>query len=248
MSGQTQIDELALQAFLDGELAVEERQAVEDAIAKDPALGIRVAQYRNDKTRLATLYGRLDLGPTPPAWIETIRRGPVRRGPSLRFLGAIAAALLVVAVVASYYGSLSPARETIVAEAMAARDNALSPRRSVYGPAAIAAANQMVATALAMPAKAPDLSRLGYRLAGVRVYGDVPGGKAVELLYRRADDKLFSLYVRRPTGAARFDQFREGRLRVCIWQDEVLGAVMAGEMSAAEMQRLASLAYSGLET
>jgi anti-sigma factor RsiW len=248
MSGQTHIDELALQAFLDGELAVEERQAIEDAIARDPALAIRLAQHRADKTRLATLYGRLDLGPTPPEWIETIRRAPVRRGPSLRVLGAIAAALLVVAVGVSYYQGLSPARETIVAEALAARDNALSPRRSVDGPGVAAAASAIVASALAMPAKAPDLSRLGYRLAAVRVYAGVPGGKAVELLYRRADDKLFSLYVRRPTGAARFDQFREGRLRVCIWQDDVLGAVMAGEMSAAEMQRLASLAYSGLET
>jgi anti-sigma factor RsiW len=59
---------------------------------------------------------------------------------------------------------------------------------------------------------------------------------------------LFALYLRHPSGPARFDQFKQGRLRVCIWQDEVLGTVMTGEMSAAEMQRLASLAYTGLES
>jgi hypothetical protein len=35
-------------------------------------------------------------------------------------------------------------------------------------------------------------------------------------------------------------------LRVCIWQDDQVGMVMAGDVSTAAMQRLASLAYSGL--
>jgi hypothetical protein len=38
---------------------------------------------------------------------------------------------------------------------------------------------------------------------------------------------------------------RDG-MRICIWQDEVLSTVMLGEMSAGEMARIASLAYSGL--
>ena len=59
---------------------------------------------------------------------------------------------------------------------------------------------------------------------------------------------MFALYLRRPSGRAAFDQYKQGSLRVCIWQDDVLGAVMTGEMSAAEMQRLASLAYTRLES
>lgn len=35
-------------------------------------------------------------------------------------------------------------------------------------------------------------------------------------------------------------------MQICIWQDEVIGSVMLGEMSAGEMARLASLAYSEL--
>jgi anti-sigma factor RsiW len=35
-------------------------------------------------------------------------------------------------------------------------------------------------------------------------------------------------------------------MRICIWQDEELSTVMLGEMSAGEMARVASLAYSGL--
>jgi anti-sigma factor RsiW len=99
-----------------------------------------------------------------------------------------------------------------------------------------------------MPVKAPDLTRLGYRLASMAVYNGTPGGNAVELVYRKADGRDFTLYVRHASDAPRFDQFERAGLRVCIWQDEVLGTVMSGKMSAAEMQRLAALAYSGLES
>jgi anti-sigma factor RsiW len=87
---------------------------------------------------------------------------------------------------------------------------------------------------------------MGYRLDGVRIYGGLPGGKAVEIDYRNARNTLFTLYLRRPSSPPRVDIVERGRLRICIWQDDEMGAVMAGEMSAGEMARLASLAYSGL--
>ncbi len=76
-----------------------------------------------------------------------------------------------------------------------------------------------------------------------------PGGKSVELRYRRrARNRDFALYVRHPSSAVRFDQYKRAGLRICVWQDDVLGTVMTGPISAAEMQRLASLAYTGLES
>jgi anti-sigma factor RsiW len=35
-------------------------------------------------------------------------------------------------------------------------------------------------------------------------------------------------------------------LRICIWQDDIIGTVMVGDMSAGEMARAASAAYAGL--
>ena len=78
------------------------------------------------------------------------------------------------------------------------------------------------------------------------MYPHAPGGSAAELLYRDRQDRLFTLYVRRSDGSARFDQFKRAGLRVCVWQDDQLGMVMAGDVSTAAMQRLASLAYTGL--
>jgi anti-sigma factor RsiW len=82
---------------------------------------------------------------------------------------------------------------------------------------------------------------MGYQLSGLHLYG-----KAAEIVYRGPQDQLFTLYVRRSDGAARFDQFERRGLRVCIWQDDQISTVMAGNISAAVMQRLATLSYTGL--
>lgn len=106
--------------------------------------------------------------------------------------------------------------------------------------------NQILTAALEMPLQAPDLEKMGYRLDEVRVYSGVPGGKAVGLSYRDAQMRLFTLYLRHPSSPPRVDLYQREGVRICIWQDDVLGTVMLGEMSAAAMARIASLAYSGL--
>jgi len=56
-----------------------------------------------------------------------------------------------------------------------------------------------------------------------------------------------TLFVRRSDGVPRFELLKSGTLRTCIWQDEVVGAVMMGEMSAGQMMRVASAAYLALD-
>ena len=103
-----------------------------------------------------------------------------------------------------------------------------------------------VSSAVALHVKVPDLEKMGYRLTAIHLYPGAPGGSAAELLYRDQQNRLFTLYLRHSDGTARFDQFERDGLRVCVWQDEELSTVMAGNVSTAAMQRLASLAYTGL--
>ena len=65
-------------------------------------------------------------------------------------------------------------------------------------------------------------------------------------ILRDAAARHFTVYLKPSSGTPRFDMIKRGDVRICVWQDDVLGAVMLGEMSAAEMLRIASLAYSGL--
>ena len=252
MSEPLHIADETLHALIDGELPVEERAQVEDAVAADTDLSTRAALFRADKTRLHEVYGRVADLPVPAKWIDMIEHRPsaMQRLLPVQTIAAIAAALLILIGGPLLYRQSTPHEEAIVEEALAARSDALPAKQIIAvntGGSSIAASAAVKST-LGMPVKAPDLSRMGYTLIGVRTYDRASSGNAVELLYRRGGDRTFALYVRKPSGPPRFDQYKQGNMRVCIWQDDVIGTVMTGEMSAAEMQRLASLAYTGLES
>jgi anti-sigma factor RsiW len=169
---------------------------------------------------------------------------------SRRGIVAIAASLLLILTVNLWfvYERFTITNEdAIVAEAFAARQDSMRPEQSLaVASTAPEERNQVLTKALSMTLKAPDLTKLGYRLANIRVYSGVAGGKAAELGYRDAQNRLFTLYLRHPSGPPRVDLVERDGMRICVWQDDVLGTVMLGEMSAGEMARIASLAYSGL--
>jgi len=252
MIGEPAANDELLHAYIDGELREDARDAFEQNLAGDPELAARLALFEADKARLTQIYGTLAGGPLPARWLERIKTHaqprPTPAWFSIEAVAGIAAALMLLIGGSLVYRENVPHEEPIIEEALAARNDVLPLQASIPVSAANeSAASHALASSLAMHVGVPDLSRMGYRLTGMRVYTSVPGGKAVELLYRHRDNRMFALYLRRPTGPARFDQFKQAGIRVCIWQDNVLGAVMTGEMSAAEMQRLASLAYTGLE-
>ena len=245
MSAHIEFNDEELHAFIDGELAAARQKEMEKAIKSDSVLAERIAAFQSDKALLTGALDSLLHRPLPKKWVKLIdSHEPVRANVWSRdgFL-AIAATLLIAVTAGIAYWNSVPHEEAIVAEALSARGDF---GKATIAPANAVEANTIISSALRAHVKAPDLSRMNYALTGVRVYTHVPGGSAVELLYRHTDGRIFTVYVRHPSSAARFDQFRQGDLRVCIWQDDELGAVMAGRMSAAEMQRLASLAYSGL--
>lgn len=249
----TELEDQRLHAFIDGELPKDERARMAEALAADPPLARRADLFREDKERLWQAYGQIADRPIPHRWIQMIE-APARRPRrvfSMETIAAMAAAVLLFLGGPLVYRQMTPHEEPIVEEALAARDATVAAGHiaAIRQTSQTAAVGHAVSAALAMRVSAPDLSRMGYTLAGYRIYRSADGGKpAAELLYRRRDNRVFALYLRRPNGAPRFDQYKQGNLRVCIWQDDVLGAVMTGEMSAAEMQRLASLAYTGLES
>jgi len=240
-----------LHAFIDDELDDPRRAEIEALVARDTALSARVAEFRKDKADLAEAYAGLIERPLPEAWLAMIEKSTKKPrmhiSPPAWAAIAAAFAVLVLGTIA-YRQAAAPKKDDIIAEALAARNDAIAPRvaEAVETGTGPTVRDKEVSVALKMRVKAPDLSKLGYRLARLQIYDDVPGGHAVELVYRGSQDRYFTLYLRHSTSEPRFDQFEDGGIRVCIWQDDVLGAVMVGKMSAAEMQRLASLAYIGL--
>ena len=256
MNHESEISTEELHAFIDGELDAIRTAEIAKLVATNTDLAWRIQAFRSDKERLGQIYGRLEDLPLPPKLLRIAEGTIERQRPSIlgmpltrRGIAAIAAApLLTLGVFFAARRFALPDEDTIIPEALAARQDTMQPEQ-VFAASTVSAPegrNQILATALAMMVKAPDLMKLGYGLASIRVFAGVPGGRSVELVYRNAQDRLFTLYIRHPSGPARVDLGQREGMRICIWQDDVLGTVMLGEMSAGEMARLASLAYSGL--
>jgi len=242
-----------LHALIDGELDPFQRSRFAGIVANDPAAMRRVMAFRSDRELIRLVYAPLKERPLPTEWLRSIAEGTGPRRslfhPPTIFAVAASVAFCAAGAIAWRQFPLS-SKDDIVAEALAARENRVAPDLviAIDDRTGRAVRDDVASAALGMRVKAPDLSRVGYRLATLLVYGHALGGQAVEFVYRGAKGRLATLYVRRSTSAPRFDQFARGGTRVCLWQDDVLGSVVAGEMPAPEMQRLASLAYTGLSS
>lgn len=249
------ITEEELQSFIDGEIEPQRAAQIATAAQSDSMLARRIAAFREDKLRLRQAYAPVAAAPLPENWLHLIDRH-ARERPATRSWPRIpqqvlAAAAAILLLVGSFGLSREflrpPTEEQIINEALAARAHIVQPEQTLTAAqlAPPGGGATLLSKALASKIKTPDLARMGYRFEGARIYDGVPA-KAVELDYRNARNVLFTVYLRRPSSPPQVDIIERGRLRICLWQDDELGAVMAGEMPAGEMARLASLAYSGL--
>lgn len=249
MTSQAKIRDEDLHAFIDGELDAEDRARVEAALHADPNLGEQANAFRADKARLVSLYGGGLNEPLPREWLaqieEATARHPLPRT-AWAMLALAASFVLVLSGVIGWREFAQSPRDDVVADALAARAHETVPDYvvPVSSTDQIRAESAVMAKSLDTRVKAPDLTRMGWRLVGVDVYS--APAPSFDLRYVDARGRAVTLYIRRSPGSTRFDIFSAKGLKVCVWQDNVISTVVTGAMSAGEMERLASLAYSGL--
>lgn len=253
MTTRPTISEEELSAFIDGELDAEARTAVEASLAANAVLAGHAAQLESDKRRLKDIYGPLAARPLPENWRVRIesRTQPSWSRLSYGTIAAVAATLLVAAGLFSLWpqGPDSGGHD-VIAEALNVRSDAVHPA-AVIDIVSPQEASTAVSNALHVRFEAPDYSHLGYALKRVQIYAGAPGARPVELVYRNAQMRDVTLYVRRPVHALPANaqaipvqMLPKGDLYVCAWQGETLDAVVAGKMSGREMLRVASASYS----
>ena len=249
MTDQLKISDLDLSAYVDGELDIDRAKAVEDAAAHDAGLAARVAAYRADKKLLWNVYAPLVANPVPSAWIELARAVPspaAGRRRSWRLAGIAAAATLVVLGSLSLFDSrYKPGSPVDVVEAALNVRNSGTAEKSISVASLVEARryNEALRGILGVNIHVPALDSLGFQVAGLKFYEH-----AAEIEYRDGKGRLFTIYLTPSDGTIRFDQFERNGLHVCVWQDDQLSSVMVGTISAAMMQRLASMTYLGLTT
>jgi anti-sigma factor RsiW len=240
------VSEMDLHAFIDGELPPERVAEVEAALARDPSLAARVRDFRADKTALIAAYAPLANASIPTGLAAAARNGSLllakKRGGG--YLAACA-----IALAASILLTLTPRapRESAIEQALAARESMRAPSHELdeRDPANVEAADQAMSAMLGNPVRAPDLARAGFKLISAEIYGETHSD-AVQLRYEDVARRLFTVYLRPPAGPDLFEVTQRGAVRICVWQNADVTAVMTGEMSTPELFRLASLTYSSL--
>jgi len=241
------VSEMDLHAFIDGELPPERAAAVEAAVARDPFLAARVRDFRADKLALIAAFGPLADAPVPAALLRAARKGPAR--PAIKRWGRPLALAGAAALAASLLLTLTrrEPRNPAIEQALAARDNARTPSRELDGRdlASIEAADQAMSDMLGSSTRVPDLQRAGFKLVSAEFYGRTRSD-AVQLRYEDAQRRLFTVFLRPSAGPDAFEVTERGPVRICVWQNADVTAVMTGEMATPELFRLASLAYSSL--
>jgi anti-sigma factor RsiW len=255
------IEDAELHAYIDGLLPPDRVAYIETALRGDPDLAGRVGAYAGDRAALRAAFPLPALDDTPPAWIARIRAAqaappvalpparrarpavPRARGTAQGWAMALAACLLLALGLGIYLRPERGGADAVLLQAEQARLQRLAPTLRLDGAQLADAARLSAAMtgAVGLKIAAPDLSRLGWRLREADTYPH-----AAALRYAAADGRALTLFVRKSSGEPRFDLLKTGAIRTCIWQDEVVGAVMMGDMSAGQMMRVASAAYVAL--
>jgi anti-sigma factor RsiW len=229
-----------IHAYVDDALDPVRRAEVDTILGEDDRLAARVAGYTADRDALRQAVAGITAKPLPPGWQAQIEAATQRRRvlPRRQAMAAAAAVFLVTGVGAALFW---PKTDGILRDALAARESGLRFGASV-DVADPASRNARLAAALGLKVLAPDLRHFGFRLARL----EVNAARSAQLDYRDSMGRKLTIYVRPSDGTVRFDLLRAGASRVCVWQDDVVGAVIIAPMSAGEMMRVASSAYSAL--
>jgi anti-sigma factor RsiW len=242
-----------LHALIDGELEGAAAQSLAARLGAEPGLAERAARFRADRDRLRQVYGPLSAQPVPAAILQRLDLAGVESEmPRHRRWLPAAAALATAAAVTLFVwlgtGAITPRfADPLIAKAIAIRDGSERAELQI-APDAVSrdALDDVLARSFKGAPRVPDLGKAGYRLAGIFLYPDDDGRHSVELSYRDAQDRLFTVYLTHPAEPQGFALVEQGKLRLCIWKNEDLSAVMVGEMSTDDMLRVASLTYGDL--
>ena len=244
------ISELDLLAYADGRLEPARAREVEAALAADPALGAKVADFARQNDELAAQYGAYAEAPLPER-LARVLSGPAERPrpTARRRTLARAAALLVVALGAGAGGwslgrmdARAPggADGAVLASAAALHESGAGgagARRTAADRTERADRSarplDWFAERIALELTLPDLRDRGFALVAKRRVR-LAGSQGVRLRYSAADGTALDVFLksrwnRRTSPVA---TRRRGDVALAHWMDGPLSVVVAGDGDA----------------
>ena len=237
-----------LHAYVDGALPEARRLEVEAWLAAHPADAARVQAWAGQNQALHAAFDGVLNDPLPIDLVRAARRRPVRLP-----YKAVAATLALVASGLIGYGIGLQTDRPMPAPLHFARDAAIA--HAVFSPemrhpvevdgAHAAHLVGWLSKRVGTQLKAPDFGTLGFELLGGRLLAG-ESGPVAQFMYQDAGGRRVTLYVRRAMAGNKETTFRhatEDGVEVFYWIDRDFGYALSGQITHADMQKLADVAY-----
>jgi anti-sigma factor RsiW len=249
-----------LMAYADGQLAHERREAVEQALAREPALGVRVASIREQNAALRDAFDPWLAEAIPPRLVAAAE-GRAGGGRLLRTWPALAAAAtLVLGIAVGWFGrdamlerSGTPttfARQAALTHVLYAADQ----RRPVEVWAnEEAGLVRWLTRRLSYDAHVPDLNPLGFALVGGRLVAGNEKPTAL-VMYENAEKQRLTLQWRvtnehgGESGETSFRYSLENGVGVFYWIEDQCAYALSGPLDRAQLLAVARVVYGQLAT
>ena len=247
-----------LNAYADGQLAPSRVAAIEDALARDPALAARVADTKRHNADLRDALDPWLADPIPERLIAAAA-GSARaaRKPVLRWLAPLmaAAAALLVGLGVGWYArdiELERAGTPTTFTRQAALTHALY-AADVNRPVEIWAPEEKRLVAwlskrLGFAVSAPDLSSTGFALVGGRLVAGHLNPTAL-FMYENGDKQRLSLQVRKLRvggGEVAFRYAVENGVGVFYWIEDNCSYALSGNLDRAQLLAVGRIVYGQL--
>jgi anti-sigma factor RsiW len=252
------VTDAELNAYVDGQLDASRVAAVEDALARDPALAAWVADTRRHNAALRDALDPWLAEPIPERLIAAAA-GPADKasGPARRWLmpAFAAAASLLVGLGTGWYArdaDLERAGTPTTFTRQAALTHALY-AGDANRPVEVWAPEEKrlvtwLSKRLGFPVNAPDLNSTGFALVGGRLVAGHENPTAM-FMYENADKQRLSLQVRKQpvdTGDVAFRYAVENGVGVFYWIDDNCSYALSGNIDRGQLLAVGRVVYGQL--
>ncbi|MCH4542302.1 hypothetical protein DK867_20380 [Ochrobactrum sp. POC9] len=250
------ISDTELQAYVDGFLSEERRQAVEKELLSNPSVRSELDIWQRQNETLRALYAPVLEEPLPTRLLPdkvSKRVLEARR----RWWRMAAAAVFLVALggLGGWFGRDFPGSAPtpswpLASEAMAAHNLYAS---EIVHPVEVKAEQEQHLSAwlskrLDRPLNIPDLRTEGLSLVGGRLL-PAQGGPAAQLMYEDREGKRVTLFIV-PSDNMKETSLRylsQDNLEALVWTDNAISCALVGDLPRAWLQEIALSAYKQFE-
>jgi len=260
MTNRREIDDLALQAYLDSELDPGRAAEVETWLQSYPDAAARIEAWRrNDQLLRAALDPTLDESPTPSLATAPFRAPSSDRAWHRRAVRATAAVLLLALGASGGWLAkerLSPssrAEAPAAALAVQALDAHAVYAADLRHPIEVPAAerdhlNAWLSRRIRQPIAAPDLASAGYALLGGRLLSD-RGKPAALFMYEDAGGKRLTVLVAESDEAREpgMKQALREDLRAISWSDGPLTLAVTGPIDGDRLRGIGEIVRNSVK-